>query len=71
MLPMGERQVSIGSNVCLGNYLTDGGSVSEESLAECDLTSKISVGLKPKIPKEPQFLYFGTENFEQFRFQSI
>ena len=30
-----------------------------------------SVGLKPKIPKEPQFLYFGTENFEQCRFQSI
>ena len=29
-----------------------------------------SVGRKPKIPKEPQ-LYFGTENFEQFRFQSI
>ena len=31
----------------------------------------ISVGLKPKIPKEPQFLCFGTENFEQFRFQPI
>ena len=31
---------------------------------------KTSVGLKLKIPKEPQFLYFGSENFEQFRFQS-
>ena len=30
-----------------------------------------SVGLKPRIPKEPQLLYFDTENFEQFRFQSI
>ena len=32
---------------------------------------KPSVGLKLKIPKEPQLLYFGTENFEQLRFQSI
>ena len=32
-----------------------------------------SIGLKPKIPKEPQlaYMYFGTEKFEQFRFQSI
>ena len=30
-----------------------------------------SVGLKQEIPKEPQLLYFGTKNFEQFRFQSI
>ena len=30
-----------------------------------------SVGLKLKIPKEPQLFYFGTENFEQFRFHSI
>ena len=30
-----------------------------------------SVGLKPKISKEPQLLYFGTENFELFRVQSI
>ena len=30
-----------------------------------------SVGLQPKIPKEPHLLYFGTENFEQIRFQSI
>ena len=30
-----------------------------------------SVGLEPKIPKEPQLLDFGTEDFEQFRFQSI
>ena len=29
------------------------------------------VGLKPKIPKELQLLYNGTENFEHFRFQSI
>ena len=32
---------------------------------------KSSVGLEPKIPKEPQLLYFGAGNFEQFRFQSI
>ena len=32
---------------------------------------KPSVGLTLKIPKEPQLLYFGTKNFEQFRFQSI
>ena len=31
----------------------------------------ISVGLKPKIPIEPEHFYFGTENFEHFRFQSI
>ena len=30
-----------------------------------------SVVLKPKIPKEPHILYFGTKKFEQFRFQSI
>ena len=30
-----------------------------------------SVGLKPKIPKEPKYFYFGTENFEHFSFQSI
>ena len=30
-----------------------------------------SLDLELKIPKEPQLLYFGTENFEQFRFQSI
>ena len=30
-----------------------------------------SVGLKLKMLKEPQLLYFGTENFEHFRFQSI
>ena len=30
-----------------------------------------SVGLESKILKEPQLLDFGTENFEQFRFQSI
>ena len=29
------------------------------------------VGLKRKISKEPQLLYFGTANFELFRFQSI
>ena len=29
-----------------------------------------SVGLKPRILKEPQLQYFDTENFEQFRFQS-
>ena len=44
MLPIGAKQVSIGSNVGLGNYLTDGGSVSEESLAECNLTSKMENG---------------------------
>ena len=30
---------------------------------------KASVGLEPKIPKELKLLYFGTENFKQFRFQ--
>ena len=30
-----------------------------------------SVGPKPEIPKESQLIHFGTENFEQFRFQSI
>ena len=30
-----------------------------------------SVGLKLEMLKEPQLLYFGTENFEHFRFQSI
>ena len=31
---------------------------------------RTSVGLKPKIPKESQLLYFGTEYFEQLRFHS-
>ena len=31
----------------------------------------ISIALKPRIPKEPQLLCFGTKNFEQFRFQSV
>ena len=30
-----------------------------------------SVGPEPNIPKQPQFLHFGTKDFEQFRFQSI
>ena len=35
------------------------------------LYKNISIALKPRIPKEPQILYFGTKNFEQFRFQSV
>ena len=30
-----------------------------------------SVGLTPRITEEPQILYFGTKNFEQFWFQSV
>ena len=40
---------------------------SNESITYRYITG--SVGLERKIPKEPQLLYFGTENFEQFRFQ--
>ena len=35
------------------------------------LHAHTSVGLEPKIPKELQHLYFGTENVEQLRLQSI
>ena len=41
------------------------------ALQHNDFTNATSVGLKPKIPKEPQLLYFNTEIFEQFRFHSI
>ena len=37
----------------------------------CHVFVITSVGLKPKIPKEPPLLYFSTENFEQSRFQTF
>ena len=43
--------------------------VTARKAANCIGSAKTSVGIKPKTPKERQPLYFGTKNFEQFRFQ--